>query len=195
MALHWYLARTRPRGEHTAAAALQRAGFELLFPCVQTLRTRRGHDKEPLFPGYIFVRYDVASQGWPSLYNVARMAGWVRFGGVAHPVLDDVVDQIAQRTEAVDRSGGLRRLSRPGERVRVALGPVESVGEVLEEPKSPRARVQLLLEFLGRLVEAQVPWRQVSPVGAQGPIKNWNGPSPRRTRGRGRWIQGYGPRV
>lgn len=178
-----------------AAAALRRAGFELFFPCVQPLRIQRSRAEEPLFPGYIFVRYDMASHGWPSLYHVPRMTGWVRFGGVVHPVPDEVIAQIVQRIEAVEKRNGLWARFRRGERVRIALGPVESVGEVLEEPQSPRARVRLLLEFLGRRVEAQVPRRHVRPAGAHGLIKNWNESCPRRTRGKGRWIQGYGPRL
>jgi hypothetical protein len=97
--------------------------------------------------------------------------------------------------DAAKGSGGLWTRFRLGETVRVALGPTESLAEVVEEARSPQARVGVLLEFLGRQVEVKVPWKNVQPVGYQGLIETWSERPPRRTRGKGRWLTGYGPRI
>ena len=94
----------------------------------------------------------------------------------------------------MNRADGLWTQFRPGEKVLVVSGKMESLAEVLEEPKSPEARVRVLLDFMGRRVSALVPWhnlRQVQGDAADGPI----GRRRRRTRGGGRWVRGFGPRA
>ena len=45
-------------------------------------------------------------------------------------------------------------------------------------------------EFMGRLIQAQVPWSDLQPVQDRPPEK---ARIPRRTRGQGRWVRGFGP--
>lgn len=63
-ALAWFCVKAKPRQEAVAVRNLRALGpVELVFPRIR--RTRRGHEKnrevvEPLFPGYLFLRYDAA---------------------------------------------------------------------------------------------------------------------------------------
>ena len=193
MALRWYAARTKPLAEYAARERLETAGLDVLLPCAQGRAPRRGHQDTPLFPGYLFLRYDLEQQGWDQLRRVPQLMGLVAFEGVVPSVPDEVMYELAQRIEAMNGNNGLWNRFHPGQRVRVTLGPTESLAEVVEEAQSPHARVRVLVEFLGRLVEARVPWRHVQATGADGFVRNWNRRTPRRTRGRGRWIRGYGP--
>ncbi|MCE2463810.1 MAG: transcription termination/antitermination NusG family protein [Dehalococcoidia bacterium] len=58
MALKWYVARTRPLAEYAARDHLETAGLEVFMPCARTCTPRLGHEDMPLFPGYLFLRYD-----------------------------------------------------------------------------------------------------------------------------------------
>ena len=79
-----------------------------------------------------------------------------------------------------------------GEQVRVVSGNIETLAEVLQEAKSPDAKATVLMQFMGRLIQAQVPWEDLRPVDDNPPQM----PAlPRRTRGRKRWINGFGPRT
>lgn len=78
---------------------------------------------------------------------------------------DLVIEVLKRRVEALSGTGGLWTRFRIGQRVRVSLGPTENLGEVIEEAQSPRGRVRVLLEFLGQLIEAQVSWWDVQPLG------------------------------
>ncbi len=120
------------------------------------------------------------------------MSGWVSFGGEVPSVPDEVVSVLRERAEAIDREGGLWRHYRPGETVRIISNNIESLAEVIEEAKSPQARVKVLLSFMGRLVSAQVPWENLQPTED---LSSEKLRPTRRTRGRGRWIQGFGPRA
>ena len=198
MSVRWYVTRTKPMAEYRARDHLEAAGLEVFLPCARARTCRRGHQDMPLFPGYLFLHYD--PQGWGSslLRRIPHLLGLVSFGGEVPAVPDDAVVALAQRVNALNGTGGLWRRYRAGERVRVSLGPIESLADVVEETNSPQARVRVLLEFLGRMVEAKVPWRDVQPVAGSGMIQdgdggNSNGHPPRRTRGRGRWIHGRAP--
>ena len=200
MALKWCVASTRSRSEYLARDRMEAAGLEVLLPCARTPRPRPGHSDAPMFPGYLFVHCDLAEQGWSQLRLVPQLLGLVGFGGVLASVPDEVIEELVQRIDVVNGRGGLWLRFKPGDRVRVTLGPLESLAQVVEDAKSPEGRVRVLLDFLGGLTEARVPWSHVQPVGNHGVFRNEDGGSehghsPRRTRGGKRWIRGYGPRV
>lgn len=196
MALRWYCLRTKPQAEYIAASGLVLRGFETFFPLIKSPWPRRGHTDEPLFPGYLFVRYDLDGQGYHCLYSLPGVGGLIRFGDETPSMPEEVIAEVARRVEEINERGGLWRDFRPGEKVYVHFGPQESLAEVVEM-RSSRARVLVLLEFLGRQVQAEVPWENVQPVGVPEGLagKTEVGRPPRRTRGKGRWIKGYGPRA
>ena len=191
---NWYLVRTRPLSEYMAAAALERSGHEFYFPLVKTPRPRIGYNDAPLFPGYLFVRHKVNGSGLPVIRRMAGIVGWVQFDGFVPSVPDCVITDLAQRVEALNRDGGDWTRYRLGQKVQVVSGKVESVAEVLEEPKSPQSRIRVLLNFMGRLVPARVSWHDLRPISDESAsLYGWR--RPRRTRGNGRWVHGFGPRA
>jgi transcriptional antiterminator RfaH len=193
MALRWYLIRTKPRNEYRAAAALSREGSETFFPCVRKPRPQGGYSEGPLFPSYLFIKCDWERGEGPSVYQLPGILGWVRFDGAVIPVPDDVIWALARRVETINEGGGLWTKFQPGDRVRVSSGELESFARVVEEPTSPHSRVRILLEFMGRLVPTKVPVHTLRRLG-QSNLAN-DHPRPRRTRGRGRWVRGFGPQA
>ena len=190
----WHLARTRPLCEYLAASALERGGYEIYFPCVLTPRPRSGHGDAPLFPGYLFVRSGQNGDGLPPIQHIVGLAGWVQFDDTLPLVSHGVISDLDRRLKKLNKEGGYWRRYQPGEEVRVMWGLVESLAEVLEEPKSPDSGVHVLLKFMGRLVPARVAWQDLRPI-ADVSISAPEERRPRRTRGRGRWVRGFGPRA
>lgn len=186
----------QPLAEYAMGACLEKLGFEVFLPSVQTPHPRRGHGDVPLFPGYLFVRCDPQAGGLYAWHPMTHLINLVTFEGNSPPVRDEVVENLQRRVEAMNKSGGLGACFRPGDWVQVRLGPEERLGRVVTEPKPPRERVRVLVEFLGRLVRAEVRLRDVWAAKNREPAGNWpSGRPPRRTRGRGRWIKGLGPRA
>ena len=186
----WYLARTKPMSEYVAADSLARRGYRLFLPLVKTPRPRAGRNDAPLFPGYIFVHRDI-QETLPPIGQMAGFIGWVEFDGSLASLSDQAAEQLRERVRAIDDVGGHWERYKRGQQVRLVSGEIESLAEILEEPKSPNAPVQVLMSFMGRRVPAKVPWGQIQPLN----ITPDNRPLSRRTRGRGRWIKGFGPRV
>lgn len=189
MGSKWYVARTEPRAEFLAAKELGRDGYEIFFPRSKAIKPLIAHDDTPLFPGYLFMRCDLEDGNWPVFRPAHRILGWVSFGGEVPSIPDQVVAELEDRVEGISQDGGLWHRYRCGERVQVVSGSLDSLAEVVEEPKSPRARAKVLMHFMGRLVEAQIPWENLRPIQD---FEKQIHPLPRRTRGKGRWIRSSG---
>ena len=193
MARRWYVLRTKSQCERLAADALEREGIEPYLPRARSLQPSGRYTTTPMFPGYLFIRTDLETYDGPSVRQLPGILGWVRFDGVVPAVPDEVVDGLIRRVNAINQDGGLWNRFRVGEKVRVLSGPMEGLAEIVEEPQSPEARVRVLLEFMGRLVSAQVPLYHLRRVGQESVTSVRTGL--RRTRGGGRWTRGFGPRA
>ena len=190
MSLKWYVASTRPLAEYTAASTLKHSGFQVFAPCALILSPQAGRLDTPLFPGYLFLRCNL-KEDWTSVRKMPQIRGLVRFEGQPSPVPDEVIAELAQRVNAINETGGLRTHYRPGDSVRVMFGATEALARVIEETKSPQAQVRVLMEFLGGVVRAQVPWQNLR-LADSFTLHERKG-APRRTRGGGRWLRGFAP--
>ena len=192
MAEHWYVLRTKPRSEALAGAEMERSGYEVLLPLVEESNPLRGRTVAPLFPGYLFLRCGDGLTEFPSLSLRSHVLGWVNFGGAIPTVPDEIINALKDQLDTIGQGGGLWKQYEAGEMVEVVSGNVQSMATVVEAPKSPQAKVKVLMEFMGRLVSAQVPWenlRQSNQTEVKVPRRG------RRTRGGGRWLNGAGPRA
>ncbi|MBM3942646.1 MAG: hypothetical protein FJ316_06940 [SAR202 cluster bacterium] len=184
----WYVLHIQPRADQSAARQLEQDGFEVFFPKTFNVTAAQGTAAAPLFPGYLFLRCDRHAAGRIHFSAAHRVAGWVNFNGVAPAVPDQVIQQLKERVECLNQSGGLWRRFQPGQKVSLLAGKLEALAEVVEAAASPQQRVKVLLHFLGRMVQAQVPWQALHPVEQAGLVPQR---LPRRTRGRGRWTKEF----
>ena len=193
MAGRWHLARTRSRVEYAARDQLRALDVEVFMPCVRSPQPRPARDDTPLFPSYLFVRLDPDGDR-AALRSVPQLIGLVAFDGDVPEVDERVIEAIAARVDAINAGGGLRMVPADGGRVMLTVGQTEVPAEVVDHA-SPGARVRVLLEFLGRQVPAEITVGSAALTGSKKPVDRMlSAPVPRRTRGRGRWIQGYGAR-
>lgn len=190
MAHNWYVIRTKPRAEYLAASELEQAGLEVYLPRARGPFARMGHPDGPIFPGYLFLRCDPVNDGWPSFRILNHVYGWIEFEDQMPLITDQEFAELTRRVDMMNHQGGLWRRFQAGERVRIVSKTLETFAQVIEEPKSSRAKVRVLFEFMGRLVSGQIPWENVQPV-EESPKELQR--VPRRTRGKGRWINGFGP--
>lgn len=155
----WYAVNTQPRQEMRADVNLKRQGFCSWLP--QFRRARRHARRTdrvlaPLFPGYLFVRFDPEVARWRSINGTFGVVRLLCNGDAPFAVPGGLVEEIMQRR---DESGLVmlppRRFT-AGEAVRVAAGPFGALEGLFEE-MSGQDRVVLLFDLLGRKVRASVP--------------------------------------
>ena len=154
----WYCARTKPKHEHIAAAGLaRRLGLDVFHPRMRSERaTRRGVVRvvEPLFPCYVFVRCPDAA-GLDEVRYVSGVSGLVQFGQRVATVPDQVIDELRQCFGSENPMWVEDRL-RAGAEVTVAEGSFLGSRGIVVRVLSAKQRVQILLDFLGRPILAEV---------------------------------------
>jgi transcriptional antiterminator RfaH len=151
----WYVAQTQPHAEAKASLHLRRQGFSIYLPRYLKQRRHARRIEEiaaPLFPRYLFVAVDLATQPWLSIDSTFGVSRLVRHGERPAPISEHVIEALKGREDA----NGLVQLAQrtrfsPGDKIRVVGGAFcDCAG--LYEGMSSHERVAILLELLGRKV-------------------------------------------
>ena len=134
---------------------LARQGFETYLPCyVKKRRHARRVETvlAPLFPRYLFVAVDMATQRWRSISSTFGVTQLVCNGDTPAPIDDDVIEELRRRE---DEHGAVRLPARPrfatGDKVRLLDGAFADCVGLFEGMKETE-RVSVLLDLLGRKV-------------------------------------------
>ncbi len=151
----WYVVQAQPNAERKAVVHLERQGFACYLP--RYLKRRR-HARRvdvvsaPLFPRYLFVEIDMATQRWRSIHSTVGVSQLVCAGDVPTPVPEYVVASLKDREDAHGFIQLVRQPSfRRGDKVRVRDGLFsDCLG--LYDGMPDRDRVAVLLDLLGRKV-------------------------------------------
>ncbi len=147
----WYVAETQPRKEALAVEHLVRQRFDCFLPRYR--KTRRHARKidtvlAPLFPGYIFVRFDRKQVNWLSINGTIGVRRLICGGaGLLSPMPRHVMEQLQRRCPNGIFEYALIALA-VGEQVRITTGPF---ADLIAQVRSldDRGRVALLLDILG----------------------------------------------
>ncbi len=159
----WFCIRSHLKHEHIAAAHLaQIPDVEAFSPRLRVLRpTRRGPvwSTEPLFPNYLFARFVLEAKLEKVRYTPA-VAGVLHFGGTVPPIRDTVIDELRRDLEKL-KSEVLTEAPEEGEEVEVAGGAFKGLTGSVARVLPGRQRVQILLDFMGRSVAAELSLEQL----------------------------------
>ncbi len=153
----WFLAQLKPNSAKIADKNLKRQGFQTFLPMEEETRERNGKFfiiNRPLFPGYIFVAFDVASGFWRTVNSTYGITRLVSFGKEPTEVPLDLVSQLMLRCDA-DSKLLPPKILKPGDHVALRTGPFANlVAEV--ERIAPDRRVWVLMEIMGRQTRVAV---------------------------------------
>jgi len=156
-AANWYVARTKPRKEREAAAALTGRGVEVYLPMLRKTRARTGRREwEPLFPCYLFARFEVPSYSWLAVRSAPYVAYFLGHAGLPSALPDGFVETLRIRLEQANRGGGPTPF-RPGEQVVITQGPFRYLSAVFDRRLSASGRSRVLVQILRRLVPVELP--------------------------------------
>jgi transcriptional antiterminator RfaH len=154
----WYCARTKPKHEHIAAAnVVKRLGLEVFHPRLRMERaTRRGLVRvvEPLFPCYVFVRCNLENY-FDGIRHVTGISSLVHFGAKIPAVPDAAIEELRQCFESEEPMVVADGVV-PGAEVQIVEGVFMGFSGMAVRTLSAGQRVQILLDFLGRITLAEV---------------------------------------
>jgi transcriptional antiterminator RfaH len=150
--LPWYVAHTKVRQEQVALDNLVRQGYAAYLPRIKILKRIRGRQQtqlEPMFPRYMFFQPESAAHSIAAVRSTLGITAIVRFGqepAVMRPeALESIRDFEARRNAACDEDISPFR---PGERIRVAAGPLAGLEGLISDVS--HERVVVLMHLLGQ---------------------------------------------
>jgi transcriptional antiterminator RfaH len=154
----WFCLKTQPKREHLAASGLRSIpGISVLSPRIRFRKaTRRGPVwfVEAMFPGYVFAQFQYAEQHRhvQSVHGVVRVVGFGdRVGIIDEPTIEHL-RMAAGDDEVVVFAPELRI----GDSITIAEGAFQGLDAVITQLLPAKDRVKVLLDFLGRELEAEV---------------------------------------
>jgi transcriptional antiterminator RfaH len=163
----WFCLRTQPKHEHIAATALRR---QLEVPCFSPrLRFRKATRRgavwfvEAMFPGYLFAEFV-----YPLLHrrveHASGIQGVVRFGDYLATIDSDTIMALQEKAgeeEIVTIDPEIK----VGQSIKIAEGAFQGIEALVTHLLPAKERIRVLLEFLGRSMEAEVATPKVLPLG------------------------------
>ena len=161
--MHWYAVSTKPHQEKQAELHIKQCGIECFLPLLKVSKIIRRTRKtviEPLFPGYLFARFDLDKH-----YRAVSYATGVRkivdFGSGPVELDATMIDAIKER---LNNGYVTRMLVRPvhGQVVHIKGGPLAGLEAVFVREMTDRNRVLLLLNTLGFHAKLTIDIDQVS---------------------------------
>ena len=158
----WYALQVRSRKEGYVASQIEGQGYECLLPTYKSVRKWSDRVKEveqPLFPGYLFCRFDF--QNRRSVITTPGVLQIVGYGRTAISVSDEEIQSLQLAV-----SSGTPKQPWPylevGQRVRVNYGTLSGLEGILVNMKGNH-RVILSVTLLQRSVamEVETSWLSV----------------------------------
>jgi transcription termination/antitermination protein NusG len=153
--VRWFALYTRANHEKTSAAHLEQRAVEHFLPTFQSVRRWKDRKKQlelPLFPGYLFARFDPRAK--LDVLNVPGVVRLVGFDSRPMALPDDEIEnlRVAIR-ENLDVQPHAYLIA--GRRVRVIRGPLSGMHGTLVRRKG-RTRLLVSIELIQRSAAIEV---------------------------------------
>lgn len=162
----WYCLKAQPKREHVAAASLnQLPDVESFCPRIRFKKnTRRGGVwfVEALFPGYLFAQFDY-SESRRAVQAAHGVTSIVHFGDQI-PTIGEGAIELLRRRHGEEAIVTIQPEIEVGDAVTIGSGTLAGLEAVVTRLVPTRERVQILLDFLGRQIEAEVAFSELVPA-------------------------------
>jgi transcription elongation factor/antiterminator RfaH len=149
---YWYALRVKPHKEKTISQRLFEDKIEHYLPLVRVVpKNPRNATQKPYFPGYLFIHTDLEEIGTNKFRWLPGAVGLVEFGNIPAIVPRNLIIDLQQLMEKIEKEGGLAKLEfSPGDKVRITDGPLEGYEAIFDMHLEAKDRVQVLLAFLSQ---------------------------------------------
>lgn len=157
--MDWYCVHAKSKKELSVAQFLEEShGLEVYYPQMQVTKIIRRVKRKvrvPLFPGYLFCRFDFAQH-----YRAVRYAhdalGLVSYGGQAATLDDAIIEQIRDQVGDVLVSALFEDRLKVGDVVRVLDGPMQGMMGTVLRDLCDSDRVHILMSLLNSEVRVNI---------------------------------------
>jgi transcriptional antiterminator RfaH len=161
----WYCLRSQPKHEHIAAAHVRLLeGVTVFCPRIRFKRlTRQGlvWVTEAMFPSYLFAHFNLEERHRQVRYAHC-VIGIVQFGN-RYPIIEEGTLGLLRDQTGVSEVKELTYELSQGDQVEIVAGTFAGLEAVVTQILSAKERVKVLMDFLGRQMEAEIERSSVLP--------------------------------
>ncbi len=158
MSKEWSILQFKPNAYHQANKNLNRQGFETFLPLHDTTSRRTSrfiNTSKPLFPGYMFIRFDKAESEWHKINSTYGVSHLITFNSIIKSIPTIFVDHLMKRYDLSGKLIPIKQLKK-GDHVTVLKGPFADFIATVEKYEADH-RIWILMDLMGRKTKIQTP--------------------------------------
>jgi transcriptional antiterminator RfaH len=158
MSKEWFIIQFKSNSHRQAAKNLNRQGFETFLPLHDTTSrklSRFVNTSKPLFPGYMFIKFDRAESEWQKINNTYGVSRLITFNSILKSIPTKFVDSLMNRYDLSGKLLPIQKL-KEGDQVAILKGPFANFIATVEKYEADH-RISILMDLMGRKTKIQAP--------------------------------------
>ena len=162
MSKEWFILQFKPNSHHQASKNLNQQGFETFLPLHDTTSRKLSrfiNTSKPLFPGYMFIRFDKAESEWHKVNNTYGVSRLITFNSVLKSIPTSFVDGLMKRYDLSGKLLPVQKLKK-GDQVELLTGPFANFIATVETYETDQ-RIWILMDLMGRKTKMQTPTKDL----------------------------------
>ena len=158
MSKEWFILQFKSNSHHQATKNLNRQGFETFLPLHDTTSRKLSrfiNTSKPLFPGYMFIKFDRTESEWHKINNTYGVSRLITFNSILKSIPTRFVDSLMKRYDLSGKLLPIQKLKK-GDQVKVLKGPFANFIATVEKYEDDQ-RIWILMDLMGRKTKIQTP--------------------------------------
>ena len=158
MSKEWFILQFKPNSHHLAAKNLTQQGFEVFLPLHDTTSRKLSrfiNTSKPLFPGYMFIKFDRTEPEWHKINNTYGVSRLITFNSILKSIPTSLVDSLMKQYDLLGKSLPIQKLKK-GDQVTVLTGPFADFIATVEKYEADQ-RIWILMDLMGRKTKIATP--------------------------------------
>ena len=151
MSKEWFILQFKSNSHHLARKNLNRQGFETFLPLHDTTSRKLSrfiNTSKPLFPGYMFIKFDRAGSEWHKINSTYGVSRLITFNSILKSIPTIFVDHLMKRYDLSGKLIPIQKLKK-GDHVTVLKGPFANFIATVEKYEADQ-RIWILMDLMGR---------------------------------------------
>ena len=164
MSKEWFILQFKPNSHHLATKNLNRQGFETFLPFCETTSRRASrfmNTSQPLFPGYMFIKFDRAEPKWHKINSTYGVSRLITFNSILKSIPNTFVNDLKKRYDLSGKLLPLKKLKK-GDQVKISKGPFANFIATIETYETDQ-RIWILMDLMGRKSKIQTQSDTIQP--------------------------------
>ena len=164
MQKEWFILQFKANSHLQAAKNLNQQGFETFLPLHNSTSRKSSRFKNtsrPLFPGYMFIRFDRAGSEWHKINNTHGVSRLITFNSILKSIPSAFVDNLMKRYNSTGNLIPIAEMEK-GDKVKILDGPFADFIATVEKYETAQ-RIWVLLDLMGRKTKIQTPSNALEP--------------------------------